>query len=255
MSKLYRMNMASANRIGNLRADSYTRPMPEKSFNEVARVERELYEKGLAAVERNNLDYALVIFTQILAKEPAFYDCREKLRGVQLKKAGSGGGFFKKVLGAAGSSPALARAQVLLRSNPMEAIRSLEEVLNGDPKNVLAHKTLAEAALASDLPRTAVLSLEIARTYAPKDQDVALRLAEALVVQGNVPRAMTIYKELQAATTRSRAGTLLIGTFLKIKRRPFPSNKLREWKNPKTLRNGSSRNTRNDWERSRKISG
>lgn len=159
-------------------------------------MERDLYEKGIAAMERNNLDYALVIFNQILSKEPGFYECRERLRGAQLKKAGSGGGFFKKVLGAAGNSPALAKAQILLRTNPVEALRSVEEILNSDPNNVLAHKTLAEAALASDFPKTAVLSLEIARKNAPKDQDVALRLAQALVVLGNIPRAMSIYNEL-----------------------------------------------------------
>ena len=183
--------------IGNSGSAAYTPSMPEKSFNEIPRVERELFEKGLAAVQRNNLDYALVIFNQILSKEPGFYECREHLRGAQLKKAGSGGGFFKKMLGAAGSSPNLAKAQVLLRTNPVEALRAIEDILNSDPNNVMAHKTLADAALAVDFPRTAVLSLEIARKNAPKDQDVALRLAEALVLLGNTTRAMSIYNELK----------------------------------------------------------
>jgi tetratricopeptide (TPR) repeat protein len=191
------MAIELGNRIGNSVARSYTKGMPEKSFHEVARVERESYEKGLAALERNNLDYALFIFNQILSKEPGFYECREHLRGAQLKKAGSGGGFFKKVFGTAGNSPALAKAQILLRTNPGEAMKSAEEILNSDPNNVLAHKTLAEAALKLDFPKTAVLSLEIARKNSPKDQDIALRLAEALVVLGNVQRAMTIYEELK----------------------------------------------------------
>jgi tetratricopeptide (TPR) repeat protein len=171
--------------------------MPEKSFNEVPRGERELYEKGLAAVQRNNLDYALVIFNQILSKEPGFYECRETLRGAQLKKAGSGGGFLKKMFGTAGNSPALAKAQIMLRTNPAESMKSAEEILNSDPNNVSAHKVLAEAALKLDFPKTAVLSLEIARKNSPKDQEIALRLAEALVILGNVQRAMAIYLELQ----------------------------------------------------------
>jgi tetratricopeptide (TPR) repeat protein len=171
--------------------------MAEKSFSEVPRGERELYEKALAAVERNNLDYALLIFNQVLSKEPGFYECREKLRATQLKKAGSGGGFFKKMLGKAGSSPNLAKAQILLRSNPLEAIRVVEEILNSDPNNALAHKTLAEAAIAAGLLKTGVLSLEIARRNDPADQDIALRLAEALVLMGNVTRAMSVYNELK----------------------------------------------------------
>src|SRR6478672_10261125 len=109
-------------KTGILGADKYTSTMPEKLFNEVARVERDLYEKGLAAVERNNLDYAILIFNQILSKEPGFYECREKLRGTQLTKAGKGGSLFKKILGKAGSSPNLAKAQILLRTNPLDAI-------------------------------------------------------------------------------------------------------------------------------------
>lgn len=184
-------------KTGIFRPGKYNPEMPEKSFNEVPRVERELFEKGLAAVQRNNLDYALVIFNQVLSKEPGFYECREQLRATQLKKAGSGGGLFKRIMGGVGNSPALAKAQILLRTNPVEAMRSVEETLNSDPNNVLAHKTLADAALAADFPKTAVLSLEIARRNAPKDQDVARRLAEALVVLGNVPRAMSIYQELR----------------------------------------------------------
>lgn len=184
-------------KTGISRQAKYTTDMPEKSFNEVPRVERELFEKGIAAVQRNNLDYALVIFNQVLTKEPGFYECREQLRGAQFKKAGSGGGFFKKIMGGVGNSPALAKAQILLRTNPLEALRTAEEALNSDPNNVLAHKTLAEAALAADFPKTAVLSLEIARKNAPKDLDIAVRLAQALVVVGNVPRAMTIYTELK----------------------------------------------------------
>jgi tetratricopeptide (TPR) repeat protein len=42
-----------------------------------------------------------------------------------------------------------------------------------------------------------VLSLEIARRNDPQDQDIALRLAEALVLMGNVTRAMAIYNELK----------------------------------------------------------
>jgi tetratricopeptide (TPR) repeat protein len=184
-------------KTGNFAGDKYTTGMPEKSFNEVPRVERELFEKGIAAVQRNNLDYALVIFNQVLTKEPGFYECREQLRGAQFKKASGGGGFFKKMLGGVGNSSALAKAQIQLRSNPIEALRTAEEALNSDPNNVLAHKTLAEAALQADFPKTAVLSLEIARKNAPKDQELALRLAEALVVLGNIPRAMTVYNELK----------------------------------------------------------
>ncbi|MFO1499596.1 MAG: tetratricopeptide repeat protein [Verrucomicrobiota bacterium] len=173
--------------------------MPEKSFADLSRPLRELYEKGNAALQRQNWDYAIAIFTQLLQKEPAFYDGREALRACQFKKAGASTGFFKRILGSASSSPLLAKAQITLRSHPVEAIHVAEQILNGDPSNGLAHKLLAEAALEADLPRTAVLSLEIARKNAPNDKDVALRLGEALVRAGQVAKAEGVYRELERA--------------------------------------------------------
>lgn len=173
--------------------------MPEKSLNQIPKSSRDLYEKGKAALGRNNLDYALALFNQVLQNEPSFYDCREALRAAQLKKAGSGTSFFKRVLGTASSSPLVAKGQLLLRNNPIDAIHVAEQILNGDPNNVHAHKLLAEAALYADYPRTAVLSLEIASKNSPKDREIAMRLGEALIRSGQSQRAEIILEELQRA--------------------------------------------------------
>ncbi|MGV3774783.1 MAG: tetratricopeptide repeat protein [Verrucomicrobiales bacterium] len=171
--------------------------MVEKSFSDIPRNVRDLYEKGNMALQKKNYDYAIAIYNQVLQNEPAFYEGRESLRAAQLRKAGNGGGFFKKLLGAASSSPSIAKAQLQLRNNPIEAISTCEGILNDDPNNVMAHKTLAEAAQAAGFTKTAILSLEMAMKAAPKDTDVALRLAEALTNAGQINRAETIYKELQ----------------------------------------------------------
>jgi tetratricopeptide (TPR) repeat protein len=60
----------------------------------------------------------------------------------------------------------------------------------------MGHKLLAEAALAADLPRTAVLSLEIVFKHAPKDRHLALRLGEALSRAGQNAKAEQIYNDL-----------------------------------------------------------
>ncbi|RME91174.1 MAG: tetratricopeptide repeat protein [Verrucomicrobia bacterium] len=175
----------------------YTGRMPEKSLAQVPRHLREQYEKGKAAFERNNLDYAITILTAVLEQEPAFYECREALRATQFKRAqGRGGtGFLKKFL----SKSALPKAMAVLRRDPLEAIRLCEQTLNGDPNSLAAHKVLAEAALAADLPRTAVLSLEIAHRQAPDDRDVTLKLAKALASLGQWDRAEKLVNELVQA--------------------------------------------------------
>lgn len=160
---------------------------------------RELYEKGKAAFQRKNFDYALAILTQVLQNEPGLFEAREMLRATQFSKHGSSSGLFKKILGTASSSPQIAKAQLALRSNPVEALNTCEQILNGDPNNLTAHKILAEAALALGFVKTAVLSLEIVFKQSPKDQDNAMRLAEALGEGGNITRAEQIYTELQRA--------------------------------------------------------
>jgi tetratricopeptide (TPR) repeat protein len=173
--------------------------MPEKSLTEIPRTLREQFDRGMAAYHKNNLDYAITLFTDVLQKEPALHECREALRAAQHRRGGSGGGMarFKKFLGQA--SPALAKGQMALRSNPAEAMHCAEQALNEDPRNPAAHELLARGALALGLPRTAVLSLEIVFKNDPGNREAALRLAEALIAAGQTTRADRIYADLLAA--------------------------------------------------------
>src|ERR1035438_7326476 len=114
--------------------------MAEKSLNELSRDLRMLFTKGNDALQRDNFDYAIDLYNQILAKEPGLYECRKVLRTAQARKAGTGGGFFKKMLSRAGSSPQVARGHMALSKDPGEALRIAEQILNGDPTNSGAHK-------------------------------------------------------------------------------------------------------------------
>ena len=171
--------------------------MAEKNLAELPRDLRELYDRGNAALQKKNYDYAIAIYNQILSREPGFYPCREALRSVQFSKAGESRGFFKKVLGSASASPQLAKAQFQVRSNPAEAMTTCEQILNSDPNNNSAHKLLAEAAMALELPKTAVLSLEIAFRNNPKDKEIGMRLGEALTASGQIQRGLTVMGELE----------------------------------------------------------
>jgi tetratricopeptide (TPR) repeat protein len=173
--------------------------MPEKPLNAIPRPQRELYEKGVAAIQRNNLDYAISILAGVLKIEPGFFDARQALRAAQVKRAGgptASTGFFKKMIGGATSQPALAKVQLLLRRNPIEAIEAAEEILNGDWQNTGAHKLLAEAALASGLLKTAVLSLEILCKANPRDRELAMQLGDAYTQADQNDKAEAVYSEL-----------------------------------------------------------
>ena len=176
--------------------------MPEKTLNDIPRELRQLYRKGQEAAQRENFDYAIALFAQILEKEPACYECRESLRNVQAHIAGKRGGFFKKMISAAGSSPQVAKAQLALRRNPLEALKIAEEILNGDPHNTGAHKVAADAALAADLPKTAVLSLENLWQNNPNDKELVIQFANALADIGQTERAEKVLGEVVRANPR-----------------------------------------------------
>jgi tetratricopeptide (TPR) repeat protein len=171
--------------------------MAEKGINDLPRELRMLHTRGSDALSRENYDYAIDLFTQILTKEPTNYDVRKLLRAAQLRKAGGGGGLLKKLWGDAKSSPLIAKAQIPLHAgNYAEAIQIAEQVLNKEPQNSAAHRIIVEAAGKMEMPKTAVLSLEILAGNSPKDREVAIKFANALADTGDVVRAENILAAL-----------------------------------------------------------
>ena len=175
--------------------------MAEKSISEISRDLRVLFAKGNEAAQRENFDYALALFNQVLEKEPGLFECRKALREAQFRKAGDGGsGFFKRMMSGAGSSPQVAKAKMAMNKNPAEALAIAEQILNGDPNNSAAHRLIVEAAQALDLPHTGVLSLETLLKNSPKDKGLAIQFADALAASGgDASRGEQILSELLRA--------------------------------------------------------
>jgi tetratricopeptide (TPR) repeat protein len=171
--------------------------MPAKTLNELSRDLRMLHTRGFEAFQRENYDYAIEMFSQILIKEPYVFEIRKTLRAAQVAKSGKAGGFFKRALSSASSSPLVAKGQMVLRKNPLEAIQVAEQILGSDANSSGGHKLLAEAALAADMPREAVMSLEILVKNSPKDRDLSFQLAEALAGSGEKTRGEKVLVELQ----------------------------------------------------------
>jgi len=171
--------------------------MAEKSLNDLPRDLRALLTKGHEAFQRDNLDYAIDLYNQVLAREPGVHECRKELRIAQLRKAGAGGGFMsvKKLWSSATATPQIGKGQMALRRNPAEALAIAESVLNSDPMNSAAHRLIVDAAEALDLPRTAVLSLEILLKNSPHDKTAAIRLAAALAKTGDVSRGERVLSD------------------------------------------------------------
>ena len=162
--------------------------MAEKSINDISRDARVLYTKANEAVQRENLDYAIALFNQVLEKEPGFFDGRKALREAQMRKVGGGGSFFKKMLSGASSSPLVAKGQIALHTNPASALAIAEQILNTDPNSSAGHRLVVQAAQALELPRTGTMSLEILVKNSPKDKNLAIEFANSLSASGGDTR-------------------------------------------------------------------
>jgi tetratricopeptide (TPR) repeat protein len=170
--------------------------MPEKSINEISREARTLYKKAQEASQRENGDYAIALYNQVLEKEPGFFEGRNALRLEQFKKAGAKTGFFKKMMSGASSSPLVAKAQVIIRSNPAGAMAIGEQILNTDPNSSSGHKIIVDAAKALELPRTAVLSYDTLVKNSPKDVDLAIEFAHACAEAGDPKKGERLLSDL-----------------------------------------------------------
>jgi tetratricopeptide (TPR) repeat protein len=133
--------------------------MAEKTSDNIDRRARDLHNKALAALERNNLDYAIEMWAQCLAIEPNFTQGRKFLRAAQMKRTESAGG-LKRMMAGARMQPLLAKAKVAVSRNPLEAMTLAEQALGEDPKNGQALQILAEAAENAGLPETTAQTLE-----------------------------------------------------------------------------------------------
>lgn len=159
--------------------------MAEKTINQISAEARRLHTKAVEAAQRENSDYAVTLFSQVLEKEPGFVDCRRALRAEQYKKAAAaGGGFFKKMMGSAGASPTLAKAKIALGKNPAEAMAIAEQVLGNDPASNVAHRIVFDAAQAMEMPLTMVLQIENMVKNSPKDKALVLEYARLVAETG-----------------------------------------------------------------------
>jgi len=173
--------------------------MAEKGTSEISRDVRVIFQKGNDALLRENYDYAIDLFNQVLEKEPTLFEARKALRNAQAKKSGGGSGFFKKAWSSASAAPMVAKGQMALRQNPAEALQIAEQILNGDANNSGAHRLVVEASMVMGMPRTAALSLDILVKNSPKDKTLVIQFGHVLADSGDPRRAEKILVELARA--------------------------------------------------------
>lgn len=172
--------------------------MAETTVENLDRRARELYNKALAALERNNLDYAIEMFIQILTLTPNFTQGRKFLRAAQMKRAESLG-TMKRMLASAKIQPAINKAKFAISKNPLDAMITIEQALSDDPKSGQALLTLAEAAEAAKLYETAAQTLDTFTKLNPRDTKTQHWLGRMYNAMNRHDLARELYERLLQA--------------------------------------------------------
>lgn len=159
---------------------------------------RDLFNKGVAAFEKKNVDYAVDLFLSVLKAEPRILEARKYLRAAAMKRMRSKKqNAFTKVFASASSMPGQLKAQSLLKAGkPVEAVMVAEELLKDNPMDIGNIKLFCKAAASADLPEAAVQLLEIAREVHPSDVSLLNILATFYIKMGRTRSARECFEHI-----------------------------------------------------------
>ena len=135
---------------------------------------RAYYDKGVVAMERDNLDYAISMFEIALSLEPQLLQVRKLLRAASVRRANLNP---PSKFSIAKGMVTLVKITSLLKKNPIQALEVSEKLLQIDPFNLKFSKAQCDSAEAAKLPKVAIQTLEILNDNTPPTASVLQSLA------------------------------------------------------------------------------
>ena len=163
-------------------------------LEEVPKKVRDLYNKGFAAFERGNLDYAIDMFLMVLDLEPRLLIARKYLRAAEVKQCKE-----KKVnhqMSSIKGTFTKAGLKGALKKDPKKALAAGEKLLRMDPLNPEFALAYAEAASAADIPEAGVQILDIVKDHHPENIDILREVADQLIITREPQRAREIFDRM-----------------------------------------------------------
>ncbi len=164
--------------------------MPLKTEKDLPENLRGSWLKALTAIELKNYGYAISLLQAILKEAPEFLDGRKFLRQAEIAKNKGKRGLLG---GFSGASISAMKIQSQIKKDPLAAIVAAEKLLEGDPLNVQAGLALKDAALAANMPETAIFAMESLKDANPKDTKILHTLGRLYYEQGQAQKAVAIF--------------------------------------------------------------
>ena len=153
----------------------------------------DLVLKADAAIEQNNLAYAVKLFLSVLKAEPGFVEGRRKLRASEMKLAGPPK--KKGLFGGGGAGKLKGKA----KKDPVGVIDDIERELEKDPYNAGLNELLHEVAFNLNMLDTAAFALETVRRATPDNTKLLHKLAQFYENRNMPEEAAGVYKDIVKA--------------------------------------------------------
>ena len=153
---------------------------------------KEFYNKGLLAFEKQNYDYAIEIFSQIISAQYDNLEARHYLHlALQKKAQGS-----KASLASSVNKVFLSMQSnnLLKKDNIQGALEILEKIIASNPNDSETLKKIAAIFYKKGLLLHAINNLEEARALNPKDIDMLKKLGELYVKREDYHNAKAVYE-------------------------------------------------------------
>lgn len=151
---------------------------------------RNTHNKALAALERDNFDFAIELFYKCVEMAPAYTAARRNLRLTEIArfKRSKNAKMPHKLFTIMGVGKVLKTEGLLAAGKPYEALLEAEKLMMIDPLNIDFGKVYSKAAVAAELSDAAIMTFEIMRENSPASIDIV----EAL---GKLYHSVKRYKE------------------------------------------------------------
>lgn len=172
--------------------------MAEIQLDDAPRKAKEHFEKGFAAFERGNYDYAMDMFQLALEVCPQLTRARKFNRMAQVRKlkaAGRLGGLSDAMSSISGIGATMSISS-LMKKDPMKAMIKVEQLLRKNPLNAQFVKLSVDASIAAQMPEAAVITLEQYVENKPGDIEVMRQLGKILQDVSRFHEARLVYEEI-----------------------------------------------------------
>jgi tetratricopeptide (TPR) repeat protein len=161
----------------------------------------DLYAKACQAVERDNLDYAITLFRQVLAARPDYPDARSALRMTERRRLEAKGAGLSAAT--APMDSAFAGVKSLI-GGPRKKLEACEDFLEKHPNSFRGLLNAAGAAAQAGFKGEAVNIYKDALRFKPEDKTALRRLSDTLREMGENAEALKYLARLSALEPANR---------------------------------------------------